>query len=116
MEDRIQFDVNESLKYYLSDPTSVPNPGADSDLLDCETELNQVPTSLIDSVLNPVVDAVAENPEELARPSTFDSLQFLLKYVYRSINQPLLKGFMLVCMCLNWRVCADILRPFLRSL
>ncbi|CAI7600697.1 unnamed protein product [Penicillium pancosmium] len=80
MEDRIQFDINDSLKYYLSDPTSVPTLDADPELLDCETDPDQLSTALIDNVLNPIVDAVAENPEGLTRSSFFDSLQFLLKY------------------------------------
>lgn len=79
MEDRIQFDINESLKYYLSDPTSIPTPDAEAELLDCETDPDQLSTALIDNVLNPIVDAVAENPEGLTRSSFFDSLQFLLK-------------------------------------
>lgn len=79
MEDRIQFDINESLKYYLSDPASIPTPDADPELLDCESDPNQLSTTLVDSVLNPIVDAVAENPEGLTRSSFFDSLQFLLK-------------------------------------
>ncbi|KAJ5110754.1 hypothetical protein N7532_001289 [Penicillium argentinense] len=80
MEDRIQFDINDSLKYYLSDPTSVPTPDVDPELLDCETDPEQLSTALIDNVLNPIVDGVAENPEGLNRSSFFDSLQFLLKY------------------------------------
>ncbi|KAL4815983.1 armadillo-type protein [Aspergillus spinulosporus] len=80
MEERIQFDINESLKYYLSDPNSVPTPEADSELLAFETEPEQLPSTVIDNVLNSIVDAVAENPEGLARASSFDSLQFLLKY------------------------------------
>lgn len=79
MEDRVQFDINESLKYYLSDPDSLPTPEADSELLDCETDPDQLSTALIDNVLNPIVDAVAENPEGLMKASFFDSLQFLLK-------------------------------------
>lgn len=79
MEDRIHFDINESLKFYLSDPASLPTPDADPELLDCETDPEQLTTALIDNALNPVVDGVAENPEGLARPSFFDSLQFLLK-------------------------------------
>lgn len=81
MEDRIQFDINESLKYYLSDPTSVPTVDADPELLDCETDPDQLSTAQIDNVLNSIVDGVAESPEGLARSSFFDSLQFLLKCV-----------------------------------
>ncbi|KAJ5798202.1 uncharacterized protein N7503_007498 [Penicillium pulvis] len=80
MEDRIQFDINESLKYYLSDPSSLPTPEADPELLDCESDPDQLSPALIDNVLNPIVDAVAENPEALTRSSIFDSLQYLLKY------------------------------------
>ncbi|KAK1146702.1 condensin complex non-SMC subunit Cnd1 [Aspergillus melleus] len=80
MEDRIQFEINESLKYYLSDPTSVPTPDADPELLDCETDPDNLSSTLIDHVLNTIVDGVAESPEGLARSSSFDSLQFLLKY------------------------------------
>ncbi|KAE8148810.1 armadillo-type protein [Aspergillus avenaceus] len=91
MEDRIQFDLNESLKHYLSDPTSVPTTDAEPELLDCETDPDQLSTALIDNVLNPIVDAIAENPEGLARSSFFDSLQFLLKYSaflpIRSLNK-----------------------------
>lgn len=79
MEDRIQFNINESLKYYLSDPSSLPTPEADPELLDCESDPDQLSPALIDNALNPIVDAVAENPEGLTRSSFFDTLQFLLK-------------------------------------
>ncbi|KAE8348929.1 condensin [Aspergillus coremiiformis] len=80
MEDRVQFDINESLKYYLSDPTSVPTVDAEAELLDCEADPGQLSITLIENVLNPIVDAVAENPEGLSRSSFFNSLQFLLKH------------------------------------
>ncbi|RAK74380.1 condensin subunit YCS4 [Aspergillus fijiensis CBS 313.89] len=80
MEYRIQFDINDSLKFYLSDPASVPTLDADPDLLDCETDPDQLSPVVIDNVLNPIVDAIAEHPEGLARGSFYDSLQFLLKY------------------------------------
>lgn len=78
-DDTMDFNINESLKYYLSDPTSVPTPEADPELLDCENDPESLTGPLINGVLNPIVDAVAENPEGLARSSFFDSLQFLLK-------------------------------------
>ncbi|GAB1205698.1 hypothetical protein APSETT445_004377 [Aspergillus pseudonomiae] len=86
MEDRAQFDINESLKYYLSDPTSVPTADAEPELLECEADPDQLSTALIDNVLNPIVDAIAENPEGLARPSFFDSLQFLLKSLSKLLD------------------------------
>ncbi|KAH8688874.1 condensin complex component cnd1 [Talaromyces proteolyticus] len=80
MEERIDFNINDSLKYYLSDPTSVPTPDADAELFDCENETELLSTSLVDGVINPIVDGIAENPEALTRTSFFDSLQILLKY------------------------------------
>jgi condensin complex subunit 1 len=88
MEDRIQFDINDSLKYYLSDPTSVPTADADPELLDFESEPEQLSSTVVDNVLNPIVDAVAENPEGLARASFFDSLQFLLKCAFAPNPEP----------------------------
>jgi condensin complex subunit 1 len=79
MDAPVDFDLNESLKYYLSDPTSVPTPDADPELLECETDPESLTLPLVEAALNPVVDAVAENPDGLARASFFDSVQFLLK-------------------------------------
>ncbi|KAJ9349445.1 hypothetical protein DTO027B9_7600 [Paecilomyces variotii] len=81
MEDRINFDLNESLKHYLSDPATVPTTEADSELLDCENDPESLSSAQIDAVLNPIVDAVAESPEGLTRAVFFDSLQLLLKCV-----------------------------------
>ncbi|KAM5440925.1 condensin complex non-SMC subunit Cnd1 [Microsporum ferrugineum] len=79
MNERINFDLNEALKYYLSDPASVPTPEADSQLLDCELDPDSLSLPLIEEILNPIVDAVAEDPSSLSRSSFFDSLQVLLK-------------------------------------
>jgi condensin complex subunit 1 len=79
MDDRIIFDINESLKYYLSDPATVPTSEADSGLVDCENDPESLTSALINSVLNTIVDSVAESPEAITRCASFDSLQFLLK-------------------------------------
>lgn len=88
MEDRIDFDINESLKYYLSDPTSVPTPDADPELLDCETDPDSLTLPFVDGVLNSIVDAVAENPDGLSRNGFYDSIQFLLKCAPTFRNLP----------------------------
>lgn len=75
----MDFEINDALKYYLSDPASVPTPEANGALLDCENDPESLTNSLVNGVLNPIVDSIAENPETLARSSAFDSLQFLLK-------------------------------------
>lgn len=80
MDSLADFDLNEALKSYQNDPQSIYTPEANADILDCEHDpesLNSV--ALINSVLNPIVDGVTENPESIARPSNLDSLQFLLK-------------------------------------
>lgn len=79
MDSPIDFDINESLKQYLSDPASIPTSDADAILLECEHEPDNLTSTLINSALNPIIDAVAENPEALAQPAVFDSLQFFLK-------------------------------------
>ncbi|KAI9758272.1 MAG: N-alpha-acetyltransferase mak3 [Chaenotheca gracillima] len=79
MEDRITFDVNDSLKHYLSDPATIATPEADSALLDCESDPESLTIALINDVLNPIVDSVVGNPDAITRSSSFDSLQFLLK-------------------------------------
>ena len=79
MGGQTDFDINDALKYYLSDPASVATPEADGALLDCENDPESLTNPLINGVLNPIVDSIAENPDALTRSSTFDSLQFLLK-------------------------------------
>lgn len=91
--DNINFDINDALKYYMSDPAGIPTPEADSALLDCEND----PESLSDNgvvnlVLNPIVDAVAENADAITRSSHFDSLQFLLKCAPISLLPSLLSS------------------------
>jgi condensin complex subunit 1 len=79
MDERVEFDINDALKYYLDDPKTVPTPEAPNELVDCENDPESFTPALINSVLNPVVDAVAENPEAITRRENFDTLQFLLK-------------------------------------
>ncbi|KAF7874559.1 uncharacterized protein EAF02_008536 [Botrytis sinoallii] len=79
--DTIDFDINDALKHYMSDPATVPTPEADSNLVDCENDPESLTNALVNSVLNPIVDSVAENPDAITRSSSFDSLQFLLKCV-----------------------------------
>lgn len=81
MDDRVNFDLNESLKYYLSDPTSVPTPEAATALTDCENDPESLTSSLIDEELTPIIDAIAESPDAVTRAANLHSLQFLLKYV-----------------------------------
>lgn len=79
MDDRVNFDINDVLKHYLSDPTTIATPEADGALIDCENDPESLSSNLINDVLNPIVDSIVENPEALTRSSIFDSLQFLLK-------------------------------------
>jgi len=79
MDERIDFDVNDALKQYLSDPATISTPEAPSELVDCETDPESLTSALVNSALNPVVDAVAENPDAVTRRVNFDTLQFLLK-------------------------------------
>ena len=73
------FDINAALKSYLDDPQSILTLEADGALTDCENDPDAFTPGLINSVLNPIVDAIGENPEAITQASCFDSLQFLLK-------------------------------------
>jgi condensin complex subunit 1 len=79
MDDQASFDINEALKLYLSDPTSIQTPDADSELVDCENDPDSLTSQVINGALNPIVDSVAGNPDALTRSASFDTLQFLLK-------------------------------------
>lgn len=78
--DNVNFDINDALKHYMSDPAGIPTPEADGALVDCENDPESLSdNAVINGVLNPLVDAVAENPDAITRSHIFDSLQFLLK-------------------------------------
>jgi condensin complex subunit 1 len=73
------FDINDALKHYMSDPSQIPTPEVDAALLDCENDPETLTNPVINPVLNSIVDAVADSPDALMRPENMDSLQFLLK-------------------------------------
>ena len=79
MGDHVDFDINDALKNYLSDTATIATPEADGGLQECENDPESLTNGLINSVLNPIVDAIAINPETLNSSHRFDSLQFLLK-------------------------------------
>lgn len=79
MGERAEFDLSESLKLFLSDPTTILTPEAPSDLTDCENDPSSLTTAVINGALYPVVDAITDNPEAVASSQNFDTLQFLLK-------------------------------------
>lgn len=79
MDSRIEFDINEALKLYLSDPASIPTSEANAQLADCENEPDNLTPALVESALDPVIDVVSENPENILRSEAFDTIQFLLK-------------------------------------
>lgn len=80
MEALVDFDINEAIKLFDSDPSTIPTPEAAQALQECEDDPASLSSpGLINSELNPVVDAVAESPDAITRGSVFDTIQFLLK-------------------------------------
>ena len=75
----MEFDINDALKHYLSDPATISTPDADDALIECENDPDSLSNGLINGILNPIVDSITDNPEALLKSSIFDSLQFLLK-------------------------------------
>jgi len=78
-DERVSFDLNTSLKHYLDSPSSVPCLDAAQELLDCDESPESLTNAQINQVLDPIIDAIAENPEAIARCSVLDSMQWLLK-------------------------------------
>lgn len=82
MEARVNFDLNEATTLFDSDPSTIPTPEASRTLQECEDDPEALSSlSLINSELDPVVDAVAGSPDAITHSSVFDTLQFLLKCV-----------------------------------
>lgn len=77
-QERIQFDLNQSLKAYLDDPQKIPTEHADSSLTDCDDIENLTP-NMVDEVLDPIIDVVANSPDAIGRAVVFDNIQCLLK-------------------------------------
>ncbi|ROW02544.1 hypothetical protein VMCG_06008 [Cytospora schulzeri] len=111
--DNINFDINEALKLYMSDPATIPTTEADSGLFDCENDPEALTNGVINPVLNPIIDAVAENPDAITRSAHFDSLQFLLKYTPFLPTHALSKLFDLITSGLSTE--ADIVHNDLES-
>lgn len=82
----IDFDINDALKHYMSDPAGIPIPEADGALIDCENDPESLTLAVVNPVLNPIVDAVADNPDAIMRAANMDSLQFLLKLAPTSLG------------------------------
>lgn len=79
MNSLVEFDIQDALRQYKDEPFTVATPGADAALLDCEHDPESLTSAVVNSVLNGIVDAVAENPEAIGRAEILDSLQFILK-------------------------------------
>lgn len=87
MDSQVDFDINEAIKSYDNDPSTIATPDAPQALHDFEHEPENLKDegALINAELNSVVDAVADSPEAITRSSHFDTIQFLLKYVSRCL-------------------------------
>ncbi|KAL9100937.1 MAG: hypothetical protein Q9163_003752 [Psora crenata] len=79
MDCQMDFNINDALKSYLTDPATIATPEAAGALQDCESDPGSLTNGLVNGVLDPIIDTIAENPDALARSSSFDTLQFLLK-------------------------------------
>lgn len=73
----MEFDINESLKLYLSDPASISTPDASPEIADADADtLDQ---SLLADVFEPIRESIRENPDALMRSASWDTLQRILK-------------------------------------
>ncbi|KAI5855220.1 condensin [Tricharina praecox] len=79
-EDRVSFDLNASLRFYHDNPASVPCTEADNGLIEAEENPDSLTNAMINQILDPIIDRVAENPDAISRLSVLDTVQCLLKY------------------------------------
>jgi len=79
MENESTFNLRESLKFYLDAPTRVPCPEADSEIASAEGSDDSLTAGQVNAILDPIVEAITDNPESIAEPENFDNLQSLLK-------------------------------------
>jgi condensin complex subunit 1 len=78
-DSRVEFDLNSALKCYHNDPKTLPCSDADAELLDAEESTENLTNAQINGILNPIIDAVALNPDAIAKVNVLDNLQCLLK-------------------------------------
>ncbi|KAI5776835.1 armadillo-type protein [Geopyxis carbonaria] len=77
--DRVEFDLAQSLIYYLDDPVTVPCTDADPELLEYENDFDSVSNAQIAQILDPIIDSLAMDPGAITKASVIDTLQYLLK-------------------------------------
>ena len=82
MDSQADFDVNEAIKNYDSDPATIATPDAPRELQDFEHEPERLreEAAVVNAELNTVVDSIADSAEAITRSSNFDTLQFLLRF------------------------------------
>jgi len=78
-DERTSFDLSASLRYYHEGPASVPCPDADNGLLEAEDNPESLTNAQINQIMDPIIDLIAANPEEITRCSVLDTMQCLLK-------------------------------------
>lgn len=77
--DYVEFDLAQSLVYYLDDPLKVPCTDADPELLEYENDFDSVSNAQVAQILDPIIDSLAMDPGCIMRVSIIDTLQCLLK-------------------------------------
>lgn len=77
--EHFEWSLGDSLKQYQDDPSAIQTTDAPQELIECENDPESFSVGLINEALNPVVDAIAENPEAITRGRSFDTIQYLLK-------------------------------------
>lgn len=78
-DDRVEWNLGQSLKVYLDDPKLIPCSDADALLTEHEDEIDKLSASDINRALDPLVDALATDASAILRSSIVDTLQLLLK-------------------------------------
>lgn len=84
-DDRVEWNLGQSLKVYLDDPKAVLCGDADASLLEHD-DFDKLSVNDINRALDPLVDALAIDASAILRSSIVDTLQLLLKYVLYNLR------------------------------
>ena len=60
-----EFDINEALKLYLNDPTTIPTPEASADVADIDNDPESITPAALSSILNPISSAIFHHQRKL---------------------------------------------------
>lgn len=73
----MEFDLDESLKQYMSDPASISTPEANIEVADLDKD--NVDQTVVTDALEAIRESIHENPDTILQGNALDTIQCVLK-------------------------------------